>query len=189
MRKPNIDRRSLLLVLVPPLLLFLALCFLSPDVGRIAAALITLVCASLAFYFLKKMPFSSVQRRAVLLVVTLVAALYTAIKLLSGLHFGFFLSDIPLSLKSFLRYVLPITVAIVSTEIARGAYLGQKGLIPRASAFVFGLLSEVLLVTTFSSATTFNRFMDLAGMALLPALAAQPLQCQCFCRSPSLHRP
>ncbi len=175
MRKPNVDRRSLLLVLVPPLLLFLALCFLTPTTGRIFAATVTPVCAFLVFYFLKKMPFSSVRRRAVLLVVTLVAVLYTAIKLLSGLHFGFFLSDITLSFQSFLKYILPITVTVISTEITRGAYLGQKGFIPRASAFVFGLFSEVLLVTTFASATGFNRFMDLAGMALLPALAAQPL--------------
>lgn len=175
MRKPHIDRRPFIIGLSLTLLLFLALCFLSRDIGRYAVAIVTPVFAGASFYFLRKMPFSSVHRRAVLFVTAAGALLYTAALLLFGFRFGFFLADVTLTFRSLLVYVLPITVTVISSEIIRGAFLGQKGWLSWLLAFAIGVLSEVLLTTTFATATNFNRFMDLAGMALLPALAAQPL--------------
>lgn len=175
MRRPRMDVRPLLIGLSLISLLFLVLCLLSRDVGRYSVSLATPVFAGISFYYLKKMPFSAVQRRAVLFVTATVAVLYTALILFSGLHFGFFLADVPISFKSLLSYILPITVTVVSTEIIRGAFLGQKGSIPWLLAFLIGILTEVLLVATFSSVRSFSHFMDLVGMAILPALAAQPL--------------
>lgn len=175
MRKPHVDRRPFIIGLSLTLLLFLALCFLSRDLGRYTVAIVTPVFAGISYYFLKKMPFSSVHRRAVLFVSLTVAVLYTAALLLLGLRFGFFLADVALSFRSLLTYVLPLALAIISSEIIRGAFLGQKGWLPWTFAFVIGVLAEMLLTTTFASVTAFSRFMDLVGMALLPALAAQPL--------------
>ena len=145
------------------------------DTGRYAAAIITLAYAGFAFYFLKKMPMSSVHRRAVLFIVSLMAVLYVAAALLSGFRFGFFLADVPISFRSLYTYILPFATTIVATEIIRGALLGQKGKASWIFAYAIGLLSEVLMQTTFAHVTSFNRFMDLAGMALLPAATAQAL--------------
>ena len=175
MRKPILDRRPLAIGLSLFFLLFLALCFLPRDFGRYAVAVITPAYAVLAFFYLKKMPFSAVQRRAVLFVTLLVTVLYTVLVLLSGLHFGFHLADVAFSLRSLVSYILPITVTVIASEIVRGAFLGQKGVYAHAVAFAVGLLSETLLATTFSAVTNFYHFMDLVGATLLPALAAQPL--------------
>lgn len=175
MRRPRLDRRILALGLSLFFLLFLALCFLSPDMGRYSSGVITAAFAVLSFYYLKKMPLSSVHRRAVLFVTLTVAVLYTVLLILSGARFGFYLADVPFSLKTLLTYILPITITVIATEFTRGAFLGQKGTLPQALAFAIGILSEVLLATTFASVKNFNRFMDLVGASFLPALAAQPL--------------
>ena len=175
MRRPVYDRKPFVIGLSFILLLFLALCLLPRGTGRFGALALSLLYAGLSFYYLKKTPYASVHRRAVLLVTALVAALYTALILFSGFHFGFFLADIPFSLKTLLTYILPITVTVIATEFTRGAFLGQKGRAVWVMAFVIGILSEVLLGTTFSTVTNFYHFMDLVGAMLLPALAAQPL--------------
>lgn len=175
MRKPILDRRPFAIGLSLFLLLFLALTLLPRDAGRYAAAAVTAVYAVLAFYYLKKMPFSSVHRRAVLLVVLLASVLYMMGILLSGLRFGFHLADVSFSLRSLVSYILPITVTVISTEIIRGAFLGQKGRFAWVTAFTVGTIAEVLLATTFSAVTNFYHFMDLVGATFLPALAAQPL--------------
>ena len=175
MRRPVLDRRPFVIGISLCLLLFLVLCLLSRDAARYAVAAITPVFAFFAFLYLKKMPFSSVHRRAVLFVTLLVAVLYTVLCLLSGLYFGFFLADVAFSFRSLLSYILPITITVISIEITRCAFLGQKGFFARSVAYVIGTLSEVLLVTSFSAVTNFYHFMDLMGATLLPALAAQPL--------------
>ena len=175
MRKPNIERKTLLLALSVILLLFLALCTLSRDAGKIAAAVITALGALYAYFRLKKRRMPSVYRRTVLWLVTLTAVLYMTLVLLSGFHFGFFLADVPLSVKSFVRIILPLTVTIVATELIRNAILGQEGKLAYLLAYVLGVLSEVLMAATFAGVTNFYHFMNLAGMALIPALAGGAL--------------
>lgn len=175
MRRPHVDKRPLVIGLSLVLLLFLVLCLLPRDVARYTVAVVTPSFAGLSFYYLKKMPFSSVHRRAVLFVALTVAVLYTVLHLLSGLRFGFYLADLPLTARSLFSYIIPIALTVISTEIIRGAFLGQKGGALQLMAFAVGVLTEVLLVSSFSAVTNFTRFMDLVGMALLPALAAQPL--------------
>ena len=175
MRRPVYDRKPFVIGLSFILLLFLALCLLPRGAGRFGALVLSLLYAGLSFYYLKKTPYASVHRRAVLLVTALVAVLYTALVLFSGFRFGFYLADVSFSSKTLFAYILPITVTVIATEFTRGAFLGQKGRVPWAIAFVIGILSEVLLGTTFSTVTNFYHFMDLVGAMLLPALAAQPL--------------
>lgn len=175
MRKPIADQKHFALGLSAVLLLFLALCFVPRGLSLYASALLSLACGVGCFFWLKKRPFSSVHRRAVLFVTLTVAVLYTVLLLLSGLHFGFFLADTPFSLNSLFARILPLAVAIFAAEYVRGALLGQKGLLGYILAFLFGLLSQVLLAASFSTVTNFYWFMDLVGMAVFPALAAQPL--------------
>ena len=175
MRKPNIDRKALLLGSVLLILLSFALCFFPRDVGRYAAAGIALLGAVVAYRLLRKRSSVSVHSRGVLFVVVLVAVIYPVLVLLSGLKFGFYRADVTFSFLSFFTFVLPIAVTIIATEIIRGSFLGQKGWLPALFAYFIGVFFETLMQTTFSHVTGFNRFMDLVGLAFLPALAAGAL--------------
>ena len=172
MRKPNIDRKNFSVGIVLLLLLSFALCFLPLDIGRYAAAGITLVGAFVAYKLLKKKNPISVHTRGVLLVVVIIAVLYPALVLFSGLYFGFFLADVSFSILSFFKFILPMAITIVSCEIIRSAFIGQKGIIPSILAYAIGVIADVLMRTTISRVTNFYYFMNFVGMALLPALAA-----------------
>ncbi len=173
MKKPQIDRKTALLGASVLALLFLALCLFPRNVGRYTAAILTCLGACAATYWFKKRQMPSKHRRTVLIIVSIFAAFYMTALLLTGFRFGFFLSDVPIGFSSFFQYILPLGITIISTEIIRGALLGQKGKLSWVFAYAIGLLSEVLMQTTFTHATSFNRFMDLAGMILLPAVAGQ----------------
>lgn len=175
MRKPYIDRKTLSVGLSLLLLLSLALCFLSKETGKIAALLITVTFAVLAVRFLRHRRMPSVNRRTALWISIAYAALYVTLLLLSGFHFGFYLADVPLSVSSLFKFVLPFAGTIIATEIIRGALLSGRGRLPWVIAFAVGFLSETLMQTTLTYATSFNRFMDLVGMILLPAIASQVL--------------
>ncbi len=175
MQKPQIDRKTAAVGMSVLFLLFLALCILPRDAGRYAAAIVTLIGALVAHRLLKKRRMSSVHRRAVMLIVAIFAAFYMTVLLLTGFHFGFYLAVVPFGFSSIIKYILPFVIAIISTEIIRSALLGQKGRLPWLFAFAIGLVSEILMQTTFAHVTSFNRFVDLAGMILLPAAMGQML--------------
>ncbi len=175
MRKLQIDRKTVAVGMSILFLLSLALCILPRDAGRYAAALMTLLGALAAHWLLKKRRMSSVHRRTVMLIVAIFAVFYMTVLLLTGFHFGFYLSVVSFGFSSIIKYILPFVITIISTEIIRGALLGQKGRLPWLFAFAIGLVSEVLMQTTLAHVTSFNRFMDLAGITLLPAAMGQML--------------
>ena len=68
--------------------------------------------------------------------------------------------------------LLPITVIIVTTEILRAVLLAQKSKFASLMAFFTAVLAEALMLSNLVAITNFNKFMDLVGMTLFPAVIA-----------------
>lgn len=171
MRKPSTSRMTTGVALCFLTLLVLALIFVPRRDGYLASALLSVLFAILAVRIFKRRTQPSVQSRQVLFILVLAGVLYVMLFLLSGIPFGFYLSSTPFSLENLLRYVLPITAAIIATECVRSVFLAQRGILSAVYGYLICLLSEVLLHATLRDVTSFTRFMDLVGMALLPAIA------------------
>jgi signal peptidase len=111
----------------------------------------------------------------VLLIMSIMGVLYVALYYMTGLICGLYYALIPLSVRSFFKYILPITVIIIASEIIRRILVSQESKGLSAFAFLICFVGEVLISSTFKSVRTFNQFADLVGYTVFPAVTANVL--------------
>ena len=144
--------------------------------GRWIAAVFW-IFATVAFCLLvKKRSILFIHKKQVFWLLTLIGVLSLTILYLSGLHFGFERSTVPFSKLSLVKYILPITVSIVCSELVRCVALAQKKTLVGVCVYVACVLCELLcLPTSVMLVQGFNQFMDVVGMTLFPAVTANLL--------------
>ena len=91
---------------------------------------------------------------------------------MTGAWFGYYENPYFIDLDIFLARILPLTVMFVSVEIIRTVLLAQKNKFVDVIAFLICIVTDVLAFSTLAHITTINRFMDLVGMTLFPAISA-----------------
>ena len=165
----NTDKKKLYLVSAS-LFLLLTAAFFVPSSSRIVASCLLLPGAAITSFLIKKRISPSKNKKQVLMLISVIGILYLILLYLSGMFFGFSKSIYGFSVKTFLRYTLPIAVIIISTEIIRGVLLAQKNKLSDTFTYLIGVLSETLIFYNIIDIKTFFRFMDFVGMALFPAL-------------------
>jgi hypothetical protein len=171
----NRDKKLIYISSVSLVIALLLVLFLAGDSARAATALILSVSAVAIFRLIKKRAILSINKREILGIMALIGALFVMIYYLTGLKFGFYRSLTPLSLKNFIKYILPISAIILAVEIIRSVLLMQKRRFVGVLVFIAGVLSEMLIFSSLSYIVTFNRFMDAVGLTLLPAVTANVL--------------
>jgi signal peptidase len=157
------------------LLVLLGALFFPAANARVITALLLAAVATAVFFLVKKRPILSINKNTVLLLMLAMGAVCLVLYYLTGVHFGFYKSSTPLSWRSFFRNILPIVTIIIAIEVIRYVLLAQKAKFAWVLAYVSGVLSEVLVFSTLSGITGFNRFMDTVGLYLLPAVTANIL--------------
>lgn len=155
----------------------LLLIFILPigDSGRIAAAFLLIPAAIVIPLLIKKRSIHSINSGEVFFVVTLFALVLLMVYYLSGIKFGFIKNPYALSEANFLKYFFPIAAIIVTSEIIRSVFIAQRDKIVDVFSYLFCVVGEMLIVSNFTSVTSFNRFMDLVAGALFPALLSSLL--------------
>lgn len=169
------DRKVLLSVSVSFLvILFLAL-FLPVKSSRVWAALILVPAALIAYFVIKKRSILSINKRQVLLLMIVIGALWVTLLYLSGIHFGFSRTGTPFGAQVAFLYILPITLSIISIEIIRGILRAQEDKTVDIICYFMCIVADVLIASNLHSITSFNKFMDVVGLTLLPAVTANLL--------------
>ena len=171
----SIDRKKVYLISI---LIFVALAFalfLPFNNLKIVVAILTIVFMALSIFFIKKRSILSINKKQVSLIMTFISLLYLMIYYLSGIKFGFLTSVYPLSISTFLRFILPIGTIIVSIEIIRNILLAQKIKSVNFLSYFIGVITDLLILGSFNDIISFNSFMDFFGMTLLPAFTSNIL--------------
>lgn len=150
--------------------LLLALIVPLGESGRIVAAVLLLPAAVLIPLFIKKRNILSINKKQVLLIMTVVALLYVMLYYLTGLEFGFYKNLYQLNFKNFFKYFLPVAVIIAASEVVRYVLMAQKDKLARALCYLSCVLADMLICSNIPYVTSFARFMDLVAGALFPAL-------------------
>ena len=141
--------------------------------GRIVAAILLPPAAVLAFLFIKKRNIPSINKNQVLLIVIAAASLYVMAYYLTGLNFGFIQNPYRFTIgTNFFKFLLPIAVIIVSTEVIRYVMMAQNDRPTSMMCYLSCVVAEMLICSNLPSITSFNRFVDLIAGALFPALVA-----------------
>ena len=171
----TVDRKITYAFSVSIIAILLLICFIAPQNARYIAAPLLSVAAVTAFVFIKKRNLLSIRRKEVILIMGVFAVLLIAIYFLTGLFFGYVQNARAFSPSVLVRYIIPIILIIITTEIIRSVLLTQKSSLSAARVYIGCVMSEVVIFFGLGHSVTFFRFMDFVGLTLFPALTANLL--------------
>ncbi len=176
MKPLNEDGRKALLLSGLGTLALLFLFFIRGEYFTLISAVPVVVLAVVFWIFLRKRSIPSYNKNQVLLIVAVISVLYLTLYYLSGLYFGFF--SVPsgvLTLGSLYKYVLPVSVVIVATEIMREVLLAQPIKASMPIAYALGVISELICWGGIPEIHSSYHLADFFGMTVFPALTANLL--------------
>lgn len=145
------------------------------DVGRsskIIAALLLLPTTPAVCLLIKKRSSVSINKREILLLISVIASLFAILMHMSGLFFEYYKNPYFVNLDILLKTILPLAAIIVGSEMIRHVLLSQKNKAVSFIAYLICVTLEILMFSSIAGTDTFNKFMDMVGMTFFPALSA-----------------
>jgi len=170
------DKKILRIISTSTLAVLIAI-FLIPfdTAGRILAAVAVAAAAVLSFLFLKKRPILSINKREVLLLVSLITFVLMALYYISGIWFSFRKNPYA-SFSLFFTFFIPIAVIIVATEALRYVTRAQNDKRSDVICCLTCIVADMLICSTANVAIrSFGNFMELVAETLFPAITANLL--------------
>ena len=156
-------------------ILLLALLLPGQVSGRILAAILLLPLAVVVHFAIKKRSILSMHTQQVLLLMSVIGALYVMLYYVSGIYFGLYSSGYRINLDHILQFVLPISSIIITTEWIRRVIRAQNSHLADVLIYLCCVCAEALIFSRISSIHTFHQFMDMVGLTVLPAVVSNLL--------------
>lgn len=123
MKKDKARIYALELILI--ILLFFAI-FASSIFNRIVLSVILTFYTILVCILLKNYKIKSIYDRQITILMIVFAIVYISVFYLIGIYSGFQYSKILFSLRTLFKYIIPISIIIISSEVMRKIFLAQK---------------------------------------------------------------
>ena len=168
------DKRILHIISLSTLVA-LSISFLFGEGGRVAAAILMAIIFALTFVFIKKRGIPSFVYSEVALLMGVIAAVYAMLYYLTGLHFGFAKAIYGSVAEVIFKYIIPIAVIIISSELVRGVMRAQEDKAADIISYLSSVVAEVLIYYSLSDIMSFKKFMDIIAMVFLPAILSNLL--------------
>ena len=171
------DRKVLRIVSLSALIALLIIFFIPFDtVGRVLAAFLISAIAIVSYIFLKKRSILSINTKQVIMIVTVIALSVIMVYYLLGLKFGFINNPYAWRFSVFFNRFFPTLAVIVGSEIIRYVVRAQESRSADALIYISLVLAEMLVCSTASVAiSSFDNFMDLVALTMLPAMLSNLL--------------
>lgn len=166
------DRKRLYIFSISTLAVLLTAFLIPFDIaGRVISAIAFVFAAVIAYLFIKKRPILSMNKRQVLMLVSLISAILLMVFYLSGLKFGFYKNPYGLKAQFFFPRFLPTVAVIVASEIFRYILLAQENKRVEVICYFACLAAELTVCSTATVAlSSFSNFMDLVADTMFPAM-------------------
>jgi len=142
---------------------------------RLTAAAVLLLAALLAYIFIKRRCIHSYNKRQVLLLMTVISALFLTLSYLTGTHFGFGALYQQFTLTFLVSHVVPIVIIIFSSEFVRSILLEQDDVAVSVVTYFICVFAELLIAGGVCGISSSYALMDFVGMTLFPAITANLL--------------
>lgn len=170
------DRAKALSCAILCLLSLLVLLIIPGEYTVWISALVTAALAACTLFFVRKRSIHSINKRQVTVIISVIAILYLTLYYLSGLKYGFVVSmKGVLTLSSFFRSILPISLIIVASELIRETLIAQEGRPVTILSYAVGVASELVCAGGIHGLKSAFDLADFFGMILFPALTANIL--------------
>lgn len=168
----NKDKKKVLLISFAIFAVLLIALFMTVGNSKIITACLLVPLAALTYFGIKRRSSLSINKRDVLILMTIIAIIYVAVKEMTGIYFEFYKNPYYVNLKRLIEVIIPTLLIIIATEVIRYVILAQKMKSAGIITYLSCVLAEVLVYSNIAGIYSFNRFMDLVGLTLFPALSA-----------------
>lgn len=168
----NKDKKKVLLLSIAIFAVLLVALFLRVDNSKIITAVLLAPLAFFTFFAIKRRTSLSINKRDMLIVMTIIAVIYVSLKEMTGIYFEFYKNPYFVNSERLIRVIIPTTVIIIAMETIRYVVLAQRIKLANAITYLSCVLSEVLIYSNIAGIDSFNKFMDLVGLTIFPAISA-----------------
>ena len=168
----NKDKKRLYIISFLILALLLASLFVKVGSSKITAVVVLIPMTLVTCLLIKRRHSLSINKKEILLLSCILSVLYVVLYQMSGLSLEFYKNPYFVTTETLLTIIIPTAIIIVLTEIIRYVLLAQENKLVNVVAYFSCVTAEVLIFSNIAGITTFNRFMDLVGLTLLPAITA-----------------
>ena len=168
----NKDKRTLYILSLIMLLLLLSAFFVNVGSSKLVTLCILVPLTLAVCLLIKRRRSLSINKKEALLFAGVIAVIYVVLYQMSGIALGFYINPYFVTSEILLTTILPTAAIIVLTEVIRYILLAQGDRLVNAVTYLSCVVVEALTFSDISGITTFNRLMDLVGLTLFPALAA-----------------
>ena len=166
------DKKVLYAISLIILAVFSIVMFVDIGSSKVVTALLLLPITPAVCLLIRKRSSLSINKKEVVLLSIVIAAIYAILLHVAGIGLGYYKNPYFVTPQIFVKVVIPLALITIGSEIIRYVLLSQKN---KAVSFISFLICMVLDVLAFSSIpgiNSFNKFMDLVGLTLFPALTA-----------------
>lgn len=177
----KIDKiRILFFELLLVVILFFAL-FASNNFTRNILSIILLIYALLICISLKKREITSIYKKQATIFLIVFALVYLVILYAMGLYFGFMIPKITFSTNTIFKFILPISVLIISSEIIRKIFLSHqlfinikanKINISTIITYFSMVILDILIYTGIYDLSNLDDFLVALGFVLFASLSS-----------------
>lgn len=152
--------------------------------SRIILAIIIGIYAALVEILIKSKKTDSINKKQVTILMIIFAMFYLGIFYLFGLYTGFIKSKILLSFRTIFKYILPISIIIISSEFIRKSFLshkvelkikGKKIDISPIFTYIIMVLIDLLIYAEIYNILKLDDFLTLIGFVLFASLSCNLL--------------
>ena len=174
-RAVNPDQKISYAVVCVILALLLLVLLVPAGAVRYVTAGVLVLSAVAVCLFVKKRSILSFNKRQILFLLAVVAALYLMLLYLAGIHFGYHRRLLVFSSATLLRYILPIAVVIIATEIIRAVLLAQNSKLISCLLFAVCVTAELAMDAGYRDVRSIHGLMDFIAMTAFPAVTSNIL--------------
>ena len=168
--------KKVLLTISSVLFVLLSFALLLPGNNtKLITSLVLVAFTIVMCALIKKRSITSINKKQVLMIIGIIALVSLMLYYLTGLKFGFYKSPIGITFNSIINYIIPIGAMIITIEIIRYVLLAQENKFATIMSFIACMMVDVLIYGNLSVITTFNRFMDVIGLTLIPSITSNLL--------------
>ena len=166
------DKKVLYTISTGSFAVLLLLFFVTARNSVIVTTVAMTIIALLVCLLIKKRSSLSINKGEVLILTTIISALFVILMLIAGTFFESYKNPYFVNVERLLEVIIPSVVVILTSEIVRYVLLAQKNKFANVISWLIGVMAELLMFSGVAGLESFNHFMDLIGMTLFPAISA-----------------
>ena len=154
------------------LIAIFAICTLfSLTINKIFTAGMLVVSAIVVSLLLKRNVILKTNKKKILIIMVVFGIIYIALFYMLGIYTGFYHQTNSFGIKTLFKYIIPITMIIISTEIIRNKLLLDSSTKSKILVIIFGTLVDISIYLDVYGLSNLESFLGLVGFVSFASLA------------------